>query len=88
MWQDYVMTIGQFTFAFSLIPTIMGKEKPAWTTCIMSSIVLTIYIPTLYTLGLYVSVIATVLVAIGWWILFFQSIKRNKDLNQDKEIRR
>lgn len=83
MWQDIVMTIGQFVFAFSLIPTIIGKEKPAWTTCMLSAIVLTIYIPTLYTLGLYISVVATILVAIGWWILFFQSMK-NKSQKENK----
>lgn len=83
MWQDVVMTLGQFIFAVSLIPTILGNEKPAWSTCIMSSIVLTVYIPTLYSLGLYISVIATVLVAIGWWILFFQSIRKIKSQKGD-----
>lgn len=72
-WQDVVMTLGQFIFAFSLIPTIKAKQKPAWTTCLMSSIVLTIYVPTLWSLNLHISVAATVLVAIGWWTLFFQS---------------
>ncbi len=72
-WQDVVMTLGQFTFAFSLIPTIKAEQKPAWTTCLMSSIILTIYVPTLWSLNLYISVVATVLVAIGWWTLFFQS---------------
>lgn len=76
MLQDAIMTCGQFIFAFSLIPTIRAKEKPAWTTCLMSSIVLTVYVPTLLSLGLIVSTIATVLVAAGWWTLFFQSLRR------------
>ena len=76
VWQDIVMTVGQFVFAISLWPTIKAVEKPAWKTCISSAVVLSVYVPTLFTLGLYVSVSATILVALGWWILFFQSIKR------------
>jgi hypothetical protein len=72
-WQDMVMTCGQFIFAVSLIPTIRAKEKPAWSTSLMTSIVSTAYIPTLWSLGLYVSFVATILVTLGWWTLFFQS---------------
>lgn len=78
MWQDIVMTIGQFVFAVALIPTIRAKEKPAWTTCLSTATVLSVYVPTLYSLELYISVIATVLVALCWWILFFQSIGKKR----------
>lgn len=76
MWQDWVMTVGQFVFAFSLIPTIKGSEKPDWTTCLSTALVLTVYVPTLFTLGMYISVFSTTMVAFAWWILFVQSLKK------------
>lgn len=79
LWQDIVLTVGQFVFSLSLIPTIRAKEKPALSTCVMSAVMLTIYIPTLLSLQMYVSSFATVLVATGWWILLYQSWHNPRD---------
>lgn len=73
MWQDVIMTLGQFVFFIALIPIIKATEKPTVSTCLITAIVLTVYIPTLWTLSLFISVAATSLVALAWWVLFFQS---------------
>jgi hypothetical protein len=49
IWQDVVMTVGQFLFFVALIPTIKADEKPKTSTCAMTAAVLTAYIPTLWT---------------------------------------
>jgi hypothetical protein len=75
-WQDVVMAVGQFVFFVALIPTIKAKEKPALSTCVVTAVILTAYIPTLWTLGLYISMSSTVLIAGGWWTLSIQSYRR------------
>ena len=78
LWQDVVFTFGQLFFFICLIPTIRAKEKPAFLTGAGTAMVLTIYIPTLWTLHLYVSVVFTVLLAAAWWLLAYQSWCRKK----------
>lgn len=73
LWQDVIMTSGQFIFALALIPTIKANQPPTKWTCLTTAVVTTVYIPTLLSLGLKVSFVATILVSIGWWILFYQS---------------
>lgn len=83
IWQDVVMTIGQFIFALALIPTIIANRPPTKGTCLITAIVATFYIPTLLSLGLKVSFLATILVATGWWILFFQSYRQELQKKQE-----
>lgn len=78
LWQDVVFTFGQLFFFISLIPTILAKEKPAFVTGLVTSMVLTIYIPTLWTLGLYVSVALTILLTSAWWFVTYQSWRRSR----------
>lgn len=73
IWQDGVMTVGQFLFFVALIPTIRAKEKPALSTAVLTAGILTIYVPTLWTLHLHIAVVSTVLVTVGWWIIAYQS---------------
>ncbi len=78
LWQDVVFTFGQLVFFISLIPTILAKEKPAFLTWRGTSVVLTIYIPTLWTLGLYVSVVFTIILTSAWWAVTYQSWQRSR----------
>ncbi len=72
-WQDAVFTFGQLFFFASLIPTIRGKEKPAFLTGFVTSMVLTIYVFIFWTLDLYMSVFFTALLASAWWVVTYQS---------------
>jgi hypothetical protein len=85
IWQDGVFTLGQLTFFLALIPTIRAEEKPSFTTGVITSLVLTVYIPTVWTLGLYVSVFFTTLLACGWWLLTFQSWKKSRHTSSKRQ---
>jgi len=78
IWQDVVMMIGQFVFFVAMIPTVKAVEKPAFSTSLVTSAVITLYIPTLWTLHLYVSVVSTILLAFAWWTVTYQSWKRSQ----------
>lgn len=38
-WQDLVLTVGQVIFVIALIPTVVGKDKPALPTSVLTSAV-------------------------------------------------
>lgn len=83
MWQDVVMTLGQFAFGIALIPTIKANKPPTKGTCLATAVIATIYIPTLLSLGLKVSFLATILVATNWWILFYQNYRQELEKKQE-----
>lgn len=80
IWQDLVLTVGQLCFFAALIPTIRAKEKPAFKTGLITAVVLTVYIPTFWTLKVYLSVFCTILLTGGWWVLTYQSWKRGRTM--------
>lgn len=77
-WQDLVFSVGNFVFAFALIPTIKGKDKPAFSTCIISAPILTLFVVAFASLGLWLSALGVGLSAAAWWILTLQTYKRKK----------
>ena len=83
IWQDVVMTLGQFAFGIALIPTIKANQPPTKGTCLTTAVIATIYVPTLLSLGLKVSFLATILVATNWWILFYQSYRQELQKKQE-----
>jgi len=38
-WQDLVLTVGQVIFVIALVPTVVGKDKPALQTSVLTSAV-------------------------------------------------
>ncbi len=38
-WQDLVLTVGQVIFVIALVPTVVGKDKPALQTSVLTSMV-------------------------------------------------
>ena len=78
MWQDIVFSIGSLLFTFALIPSIVDKYgKPSAISSFMTAIVLSVYAPTMFTLGLYWSTFCTSLTALAWWVLLYQRLKRD-----------
>ena len=84
MWQDWVITVGQFLFLVALIPSIRSAEKPALGTSLMTGIILTIFAVAQFTLGLYFSVVSAITISIGWYILAWQSYKKRQNINLPK----
>ena len=78
MWQDYIFTVGSWCFSIALIPTIIGKTKPAISSIFITAFILSLYAVTFWTMGLWKSAVSTVMVAMCWWILMIQEIRRIK----------
>ncbi len=38
-WQDFVLSVGQILFVVALVPTVVGKDKPALPTSVLTSAV-------------------------------------------------
>lgn len=80
MWQDIVMSIGNWIFAFALFPSVFGiKNKPPKWTSLMTAVVLSIFVWCMITLNLLRTAVAITTTASLWWVLFIQKIKEEKD---------
>lgn len=66
MWQDSVIALCQLAFLPSMIPTLVGKDKPALITSIMNALIVSIITLTFVTLDLWFSVF-TGSVTVGIW---------------------
>lgn len=76
MWQDYVISGGQFVFALAMIPTIRSAQKPALLSSVITALGLSIFAVCFATLSLWLSVAGTSVGALTWWIVAAQSLKR------------
>lgn len=72
MWQDYVLAVGAFLFTIALIPTLRGKNKPAFSTSVITSTVLWVFAGTYATLELWLATVAQVVGACAWGVLAWQ----------------
>jgi len=72
MWQDVVIMVACFGFAVALIPSIVGKYKPAKISCVLTIILLTAIAVSFATLSLWLSFWAEVSAIVAWGILLFQ----------------
>ena len=80
-WQDILLTFGQLFFFVALLPSIIGADKPALWTSLMTGGVLSIFVFTFLTLDLVFSGAATALVAAGWYVLAYQKWRKISDEN-------
>jgi len=76
IWQDILMMVGGFGFALGLLPSLLGKNKPAKSSCAITGGILTAYVVAMATLGLILSAVAVGITAIMWWLLLFQQVKK------------
>lgn len=72
VWQDFVMTVGAFVFAALLVPTLRdpSAEIPRITS-LPTAVTLVVFSFTFFTLDLYLSSIANLLTAAGWFLIAF-----------------
>lgn len=71
-WQDLVLTVGQTFFVIALIPSIKGKDKPAFLTSLITVVVLLFFAISYFTLSLWGSMLGALLNSLGWSILAVQ----------------
>jgi len=79
IWQDIVIMIGVFGFSFALIPSILGKHKPAKSSCALSAALATMILICFASLGLWLSVVAEMVSVTTWLILLIQ--KRHEHIS-------
>lgn len=78
VWQDLVLSAGSFVFFLALIPSVIGKDKPAFSTSVMTGSVLAVFTVTYFTLGLWLATFTTSLASILWAILAIQKYNQKK----------
>ena len=71
-WPDIVIMVACFGFAVALTPSIVGKNKPAKSSCLLTVVLLTAIAVSLATLGLWLSFWSEITAIIAWGILLFQ----------------
>jgi len=77
--QDIILAIGSLIFAFALLPSVLGKDKPALWTSVVTGTVLVIFAITYATLSLWYATITTALAAFLWIVLAIQKLSQTKD---------
>jgi len=74
MWQDTAVAVCQLAMVPSMIPTIIGDDKPALTTSAMNAIIMTAIAFVQATLGLWLGAATVTLIIAMWTILATQTI--------------
>lgn len=77
-WQDYAFTAGSLLLGAGLIPSLLGKSKPAFWTSLISGSVLLAFGFTFYTLSLWASSSAATIQGVLWFILAYQKLKARR----------
>lgn len=69
IWQDAVLSAGSFVFVVALVPSVISKDKPAFSTSILTGGVLLVFAGVYASLGLWLSMVVTTFTAGLWLVL-------------------
>lgn len=72
VWQDIILTGGTAIFAAALVPSVVGKNKPAFSTSLMTGLVLAVFVIVYLSLALWFSALMTTVTATLWLTLATQ----------------
>lgn len=72
-WQDAVISVVSIAFAIALIPTLVGRQKPAFSTGLLTTVGLAIFVAVYVSLGLWLSSLISVVTAAIWGAITVQS---------------
>lgn len=75
VWQDVVLTAGQFVFIVALAPSVLSKDKPALATSLLTGSVLAVFVICFASLSLWLAAITTSFSSLTWFILAYQKYK-------------
>lgn len=75
-WQDIVLSVGGYIFILALLPSILGDDKPALSSSLMTGSILGVFAAVYASLGLTSSAISTALLALAWLFLAWQKWRR------------
>lgn len=82
LWQDIVISVGGYIFLAALVPSIIGKDKPAISTSITTGSVLLAFAFAYSTLSLWSSVFSTLLMSFAWFFLGWQKYREHSRMPQ------
>jgi hypothetical protein len=71
-WQDIVISICSWAGTIALLPSIFGRDKPALSSCIFTTIIVTTFGVCYFTLGLFSAAASAWVLAGAWLVLAVQ----------------
>lgn len=71
-WQDFILAAGAWIFAIALLPSVFGKDKPAFSSSLITGSVLAVYIVAYISLSLWVAAVSVSITTALWFILAIQ----------------
>ena len=80
MWQEFVISTGQWFFVISLIPTLRSKNKPPLFTSLTTGLILLVFGYTFATMHMWNSSISTFTVGMTWEVIAVQTILQGKKI--------
>lgn len=75
-WQDWVFAAAGFILGASLIPTIRGDDKPALSTGLITTVVISIVSVTMATMGLWLSAATNLIIVAAWGTISWQKLQQ------------
>lgn len=78
MWQDTALALCQAACVPSLLPTLVGPQKPATMTCATSALIVSAAGAVQATLGLWLAVVTSGLLSATWLILTLQGVREQR----------
>lgn len=76
VWQDIVISVCSWAATAALVPSIIGTDKPALWSCIMTTTIVTTFGICYMTLGLLTAAASSWLLALAWLVLTVQQWQR------------
>lgn len=77
-WQDWVISIGQLSFFFALLPSVFSSQKPHWASSLLTGLILLVFSFTFWSLQLTWGAITAGLVGFTWLVLLLQVLTKEK----------
>ena len=84
VWQDWVIMLGGLVITAGLIPILFDSEKPTLKASIPVAVVMSIYVYTFLTLGLWLSALGLLGQAVIWTVIGIQRIKCGRVARADE----
>jgi hypothetical protein len=78
IWQDIVISIGGWVMIAAIVPSLIGKDKPALSTSLVTGTILLSFAVCYGTLNLWSSALSTGVLAAAWLVLAVQQWIRQK----------
>lgn len=77
-WQDIVLATSTFVFNLALLPSVFGKHKPAFKTCLLTSLFLSANVTVYFSLHLWYAAVMASVNLLLWATLLAQVSKQSK----------